>query len=332
MTAPRAERGGQQPSRRPVERPGQRLSQRPSLQPTEQPVELQSAVRLVGVRLRVETPSAVAVLLPGSGPIDRDGDARGLALGIQRQLADGLAERGIESVRWDKRGVGKSEGEFLPTGFDDLLDDALAIVDDALAGELPVIVIGHSEGASVATRIAARRPAIAGFVMLSGSARSGLEVLRWQSRAIAADVPGVVRGLLRLLRTDVEQQTEKNRQRLLRTTGDVERVGGARMNARWFREFMVYDPRADLDAAVAPLLAITGTFDLQSPPEDLAVIGARTGGPTRTLALDGVSHILRTQQRPTLRTYRADARRPIDDRVVAVIAAWWNELSEAPPR
>lgn len=297
--------------------------------PAEQPFVHHGEVRLVGVRRRVETPSAVAVLLPGSGPIDRDGDARGLALGIQRQLAQGLAERGIESVRWDKRGVGESEGEFLSTGFDDLLDDALAIVDDVLQGELPVIVIGHSEGAAVAARIAAHRPAVAGFVMLSGSARSGLEVLRWQSRAIAADVPGVVRGLLRLLRTDVEQQTEKNRQRLLRTTGDVERIGGARMNARWFREFMAYDPRADLDAAPSPLLAITGTFDLQSPPEDLAAIATRTGGPTRTLALDGVSHILRTQQQPTMRTYRADAQRPIDERVVAIIAAWWNELGEA---
>lgn len=295
----------------------------------EQRFEHRGAVRLVGVRRRVETPSAVAVLLPGSGPIDRDGDARGLALGIQRQLAQGLAERGIESVRWDKRGVGESGGEFLPTGFDDLLDDALAIVDDSLDGELPVIVIGHSEGASVAARLAARRPAIAGFVMLSGSARSGLEVLRWQSRAIAADVPAVVRGLLRLLRTDVEQQTEKNRQRLLRTTGDVARIGGARVNARWFREFMAYDPRADLDAAPSPLLAITGTFDLQSPPEDLAVIAARAGGSTRTVALDAVSHILRTQLRPTLRTYRADARRPIDERIVSIIAAWWNEVSEA---
>ncbi len=295
-------------------------------------VEHRGAVRLVGVRRRVEAPVALAVLLPGSGPIDRDGDARGLAVGIQRQLAMGLAERGIESVRWDKRGVGESEGEFLTTGFDDLLDDALAIVDEALGGELPVIVIGHSEGASVAARVAARRPSVAGVVMLSGSARSGLEVLRWQSRAIAADVPGVVRGLLRLLRTDVEQQTEKNRQRLLRTTGDAERIGGARVNARWFREFMAYDPRADLDAAPAPVLAITGTFDLQSPPEDLAVIAARTGGPTRTLALDGVSHILRSQPRPTLRTYRADARRPIDERIVAIIAAWWSEISETAPQ
>lgn len=222
------------------------------------PFVIDAAVRLVGERIDVTGATALAVLLPGSGPVDREGDVRRLALGIQRQLATALADHGIASVRWDKRGVGDSGGEFLSTGFDDLVDDALAVVDRALEEALPVIVIGHSEGATIAARVAAERPRIAGAVMLSGYARSGLEVLRWQSRALSGDLPAPVRGLLRLLRTDLEAQTEKNRQRLLRTTGDVERIGGVRLNARWHREFMAYDPRTDLDAAAAPVLAITG--------------------------------------------------------------------------
>ena len=298
----------------------------------EAPLELHGPVRLAGTRRDVAGATALAVLLPGSGPIDRDGDARGLALGIQRQLAESLAARGIASIRYDKRGVGASGGEFLPTGLTDLVDDALVVVDEALASGLPVLVIGHSEGSAVAARVAAERPDVAGVVLLSGYARSGLEVLRWQSRALAADVPALVRGVLRLLRTDLEAQTEKNRQRLLRTTRDVERIGGARVNARWFREFMAHDPRVDLDAFTAPVLAITGGFDLQSPPEDLDVIAARSGGPTRTVLLDGVSHILRAQQRATLRTYRADARRPIDERVVSLIAAWWSDVREGRAR
>ncbi|WP_168915935.1 alpha/beta fold hydrolase [Microcella flavibacter] len=295
------------------------------------PFVIDAAVRLVGERIDVTGATALAVLLPGSGPVDREGDVRRLALGIQRQLATALADHGIASVRWDKRGVGDSGGEFLSTGFDDLVDDALAVVDRALEEALPVIVIGHSEGATIAARVAAERPRIAGAVMLSGYARSGLEVLRWQSRALSGDLPAPVRGLLRLLRTDLEAQTEKNRQRLLRTTGDVERIGGVRLNARWHREFMAYDPRTDLDAAAAPVLAITGSLDLQTPPEDLALIAARTGGPTRTVELEGVSHILRTQPRATLRTYRVDARRPIDARIVPLIAAWWSDLRDASP-
>lgn len=266
---------------------------------------------------------AVAILIPGSGPVDRDGDARRLPLGIQRQLAQGLAEHGIGSVRWDKRGVGESAGDFLSTGFHDLVDDALAVVDDAATLGLPLVVIGHSEGSAIAARVLAERPALVrGAVLLSPYARSGLEVLRWQSRALAGDVPAAVRGILRLLRTDLESQTEKNRQRLLATTRDVERIGGVRLNARWFREFMAYDPSVDLAVAPQPVLSVAAEFDLQSPPEDAARIAELRTAPTRTVTLSAVSHILRTQPAPTLRSYRADVRRPIDERIVPLIAEW----------
>lgn len=270
---------------------------------------------------------AVAILIPGSGPVDRHGDARRLPLGIQRQLAEGLAVHGIGSVRWDKRGVGESAGEFLSTGFHDLVDDALAVVDDAAALGLPIVVIGHSEGSAIAARLLAERPGhVRGAVLLSPYARSGLEVLRWQSRALGDDVPAFVRVVLRMMRTDLERQTEKNRQRLLATTGDVERIGGVRMNARWFREFMAYDPAVDLAGAPQPVLAVAAAFDLQSPPDDVARIAELRAAPTRTVTLSALSHILRTQPSPTLRSYRADVRRPIDERIVPLIAQWMNTL------
>ena len=271
---------------------------------------------------------AIAVLIPGSGPIDRNGDAAKLAIGIQRQLAEGLAERGVASIRWDKRGVGESGGDFLSSGLHDLVDDALAVVDHATTTGLPVVVIGHSEGTAIAARLLAERPGIAGAVLLSPYARSGLEVLRWQARGLQNDVPAFVRGILRLMRTDLETQTEKNRQRLLATTRDVERIGGVRMNARWFREFMAYDPSMDLAVTRQPVLSVAAAFDLQSPPEDAARIVEVRVAPTRAVTLSGVNHILRTQAAPTLRTYRADARRPIDERIVPLIDQWIKALLE----
>lgn len=291
---------------------------------------ISAAVDLVVESMTVPGARAVAILIPGSGPVDRNGDARRLPLGIQRQLAEGLAVHGIASVRWDKRGVGESGGEFLSTGFYDLVDDALAVVDDAAALGLPIVVIGHSEGSAIAARVLAERPRLVrGAVLLSPYARSGLEVLRWQARSLAADLPAFVRFVMRLLRTDLERQTEKNRQRLLATTGDVERMGGVRVNARWFREFMAYDPAVDLAVAPHPVLAVAAAFDLQSPPDDAARIAELRAAPTRTVTLSSLSHILRTQQSPTLRTYRTDVRRPIDDRIVPLIAEWMNTLLAA---
>lgn len=274
---------------------------------------------------------AMAVLLPGSGPIDRNGDARRLPLGIQRQLAEGLAARGIASIRWDKRGVGTTGGDFLATGFHDLVADALAVVDHAVeqatARRLPVIVIGHSEGSAIAARLLAERPQVAAGVLLSPYARPGIEVLRWQAHALQPHLPGLVRGILRLLRTDLARQSETNRQRLLATTGDVARIGGARINARWHREFMAYDPSVDLSDTGQPVLAIGGAFDLQSPPEDAPRIAAlRSAAPTRVEVLDGLSHILRRQPRPSLQAYRTDLRRPIDERLVPLIADWVDEV------
>lgn len=269
-------------------------------------------------------PRALAILIPGSGPIDRNGDAHRMPLGIQRQLADGLAAYDVASIRWDKRGVGASGGDFLATGFHDLVADALAVVDHAGAAladpRLPIILIGHSEGTAIAARLLTERPGVAGAVLLSPYARPGIEVLRWQARALRDQVPGLVRGILRLMRTDLETQTEKNRQRILASTGDVERIGGVRLNARWHREFMAYDPSTDLAAAAQPVLAVGGEFDLQSPPEDTARIAAFRTAPTRVAVLDGLSHILRRQSAPSLKGYRADMQRPIDERLVPLIA------------
>ncbi len=281
-----------------------------------------AGVPLAAEQLMPTDARAIAVLIPGSGPIDRNGDAAKLPLGIQRQLAQGLSARGVASIRWDKRGVGESGGDFLSTGLHDLVDDALAVVDEAMLTGLPVVVIGHSEGTAIAARLLVERPAIAGAVVLSPYARSGLEVLRWQARALQNDVPAVLRGILRLMRTDLERQTEKNRQRLLATTTDVERIGGVRVNARWFREFMAYDPSADLAVARQPVLCVAAAFDLQSPPDDAARIAELRSAPTSTVTLSGVSHILRTQPSPTLRSYRADVRRPIDEHIVPLIAQW----------
>lgn len=267
-------------------------------------------------------PRAVAVLLPGSGPLDRNGDARRAPLGIQRQLAEGLAARGYASLRWDKRGVGQTAGDFRSTGFHDLVVDALAVVDRLAERDLPVVVIGHSEGSAISARILAERPAVAAGVLLSPYARPGIEVLRWQAEVLQPHLPAFVRGILRLLRTDLQQQSEKNRQRILATDGDVARVGGVRINARWHREFMAYDPSDDLAAATVPVLALGGAFDLQSPPEDTPRIAALRPAPTRADVLDGLSHILRRQPEPSIQAYRADMRRPIDERLVPLVADW----------
>ena len=93
------------------------------------------------------TPGAApaALILSGSGPLDRDSNMKGQALNVGNALAEVLATRGLASLRYDKRGVGESGGEYLMTGFEQETDDAraaLGVLDSDRR-----VVIGHSVGA-----------------------------------------------------------------------------------------------------------------------------------------------------------------------------------------
>ncbi len=268
------------------------------------------------------------LVLAGSGPLDRDGNHRRLRLDISRQFAVALRDAGAASLRYDRRGVGASSGRFLTTGLHDNAADARAALDALRAqpGVDPdrLFVLGHSEGAILTVAMLARdAPRVAGAVLLSPTARSGAEVLRWQAAQVAHDLPAPVRTLLRLLRIDLVARVARNHERLRATTTDVVRLGGVRVNARWFREFMAYDPAPDLARLTVPVLALGGGKDLQAPPQDVGTIATLLGDRARTVVIDDLSHILRSQPGPaTLRTYRRDVARPVDPRVLRAVADW----------
>ena len=78
-------------------------------------------------------------------------------------------------------------------------------------------------------------------------------------------------------------------------------MGGARVNARWHREFLAHDPREDLRRLTVPVLALTGAKDLQVDAADLRTIAATVPGGATT----GV--------RPRPHAHPAHAGRPAHD-------------------
>jgi pimeloyl-ACP methyl ester carboxylesterase len=114
-------------------------------------------------------PVPVVLLIAGSGPTDRDGNSPLLPGGgpaSLRLLAEALADHGIASLRYDKRGIGASKmtPEHLKTlRFDSYVDDAEAWAK-RLQGDSRfsrVVIAGHSEGALIGTLAAQRLHGVA---------------------------------------------------------------------------------------------------------------------------------------------------------------------------
>ena len=271
-------------------------------------------------------PFPAALVLAGSGPLDRDGNIKRMPLNVSRDLATSLAEAGWASLRYDKRGVAASGGDYLSTGFFDELADAEAARDWLLSHEnvSSVVVIGHSAGALQAAELAGREPAVAGAILLAATAKTGEETLRWQAREMGENiVPGPIKAVMRLFRTDVLKQQDGAIKKLKATTTDVSRIQLQKVNAKWMREFIAYDPVPVFESATAPMLAITGSKDVQVDPTDLDLI-ARTAPGAEVLEVADMDHILRPEPAPfsNPRHYGKQARKPIDPRVTEAILSW----------
>jgi len=131
------------------------------------------------------TPPPVVLIIAGSGPTDRDGNnpASGRIDNLKR-LALVLANEHIASVRYDKRGVAASQ----PATPDERDLSVQRYVDDVVAWSRklkadprfgPLILIGHSEGALIAS-LAAERAGASAVITLAGMGRPLADVLREQ--------------------------------------------------------------------------------------------------------------------------------------------------------
>ena len=284
---------------------------------------------LAGTYAEAAQPRAAALLIPGSGRTDRDSDVH-LPLGqklrgaITRVLAQTLGTVGVSTLRFDKRGVGASEGDYLRAGMDQRLADVRAVRDwlAAKTAGLPLLAIGHSEGTFYAEQLAADGQA-AGVVLLSGPARPGGDVLTYQVAEMADRLPASSRLVLRLLRTDVVRAQRKNQAKIMASSADVLRMQGTKVNARWVRDFVTYDPAPVLARVTVPVLAITGAHDLQVPPDDVAAIGRLVQGPFEGHVVPELSHLLRPDPDSVgLRGYRRQVRQPVSPEVLRLVTDW----------
>ena len=115
-------------------------------------------------------------------------------------------------------------------------------------------------------------------MLLGAPARSGQQIIEWQIEKLAPTLPRLARLIMRAIHFDFVRSQHRRMARLSASTSDVVRMTGVRVNARWFRDFLAYDPATVLPSVTVPVLAITGGHDLQVPPEDTAPSAAWSAG------------------------------------------------------
>ncbi|WP_218040922.1 alpha/beta hydrolase family protein [Acrocarpospora macrocephala] len=267
-------------------------------------------------------PHPAVLLLQGSGRLDRDANTDRLRMALGPPLAAAIADHGIATLRYDRRGVGATPGNWRATGFADNRRDAAAALR-ALAARPDIRadaigVVGHSEGALHAMSLGTHSE-VAAVVLLAGFARPGESALRWQAGMLARDLPAILKPLMPALRALAARCLA----RIKTTRTDVARVAGLPVNARWMRELLVHDPRPDLAAIKAPVLAITGGKDIQVDPADLAEIRRLVPGAVEIHLIPDLTHLLRRDPGPaSVRSYPRLLRQPIDPDLLTQVAAW----------
>lgn len=301
-------------------------------------VMIQGAFRLSGTLTipNEERPLFPAVLIvAGSGKADRDGNIKKLQANMYKGLAEFLTDKGFITLRYDKRGTYKSEGNFLETGLNDLIDDAAACVQflqsQPNVDKEKIFILGHSEGALIAPAVHKKKP-VSGLILLAGAASSNLELLPLQTERAYAEM-NQARGLkgwvVRKLR--VTEKARKQNQKLFAKIASsqkaVMRVQGVKMNAKWLRETIHYNVCDYLQEVACPVLAVTGEKDVQVPPEDAKRIAELVQGEAEWKIIPNMNHILRPFEGyhtmlGIMKEYKPLAAQPICRELLETIEKW----------
>ena len=206
-------------------------------------------------------PFPAVVLVHGSGPNDRDETVGGTK--VFKDLAEGLASRGIVVLRYEKRTLQYRVKMAALTHYtveDETVEDAVAGV--ALLRAQPevngakIYVLGHSLGGYVAPRIAAQAGKLAGVVVMAGNVRPLEDLLMEQATYMG--VTGQQLEQVKALQAKVKK--------LETADEDSPAVGG--IPVTYWLDLKSYDPVAEAKKLAIPMLILQGGRDYQVPAAD----------------------------------------------------------------
>ena len=279
---------------------------------------------LAGTLLDAGKRAPVVVILPGSGPTDRDGNnPLGVTAAPYRLLAQGLAQRGITTVRIDKRGLFGSRAAIANPNAVTIADyaadaHAWAKAARAATGARCVWLLGHSEGGLVALAAGQDRKDLCGIISISAAGRRLGTIIREQLVANPANAPLIAPAFAALARLEARQRFNN---------ADIpvalQPLFGAAIQL-YMIDVLAYDPARLAASLRLPLLIVQGDRDLQVNVADANALAAAQPK-ARLVVLPGVNHVLKnvttTDRAANIATY-ANPSLPVSTAVVDAVASF----------
>ena len=277
---------------------------------------------LINAGINAGKQAPVVLIIPGSGPTDRDGNnPLGVKGSTYRLLAEALAARGISTVRIDKRGMFASKAAASATKalIGDYVTDVRAWVTAtrAATGAKCVWLLGHSEGGLVVLA-AGDAPDICGLILVSASGRPFGTLIHDQIHASPANAIIFDQADAALTKLAAGEHVDTNGMNpaLL----PLFNVGVQ----DYLIDLMRYRP-IDLAAKTkSRMLIVQGESDIQVSVDDARALAAARPDATLVL-LPGVNHILKTvgqvDRAANIASY-ANPDLPIDSGVVTAVAGF----------
>jgi pimeloyl-ACP methyl ester carboxylesterase len=231
------------------------------------------------------TKGPVVLIIAGSGPTDRNGNNPMMKNNSLLQMAHSLAQAGIASLRFDKRGIAGSQSAMIKEEdlrFEDYVMDAanwirLLRKDNRFT---QVIVAGHSEG-SLIGMLAAKGLADK-YISISGAGKSASNLIREQLSPQPPQIKDIAFPILDSLERGL---TVQNVNLLLYS---LFRPSVQPYLISWFK----YDPSVEIQKLPIPTLILQGDNDIQVSVQDAQLLAAAKSN-AEFVVIKKMNHILK---------------------------------------
>lgn len=250
----------------------------------------------------------IVLLIAGSGPTDMDGNTNSGGFSMKNNslklLAEGLAQRGIATLRFDKRGIASSSAAAKKESdlrFEDYVADAQGWIDrlseDSRFSD--VFVLGHSEGSLIGMLASVDNPKVKGFISLAGAGRPAYDIIEEQLSGQPAEVRHLVKSINDSLKAGKEvSNIPMGLMALFRPSVQPYLIS-------WYR----YNPQEVIAKLRQPVLILQGDKDVQVSEEDAKLL-KQSLPKAQFQILKDMNHVLKTCESVDMQVQQATYANP----------------------